>query len=164
MSKFLSHLNSKQKPVLVFDGATGTSFQNKNLTADDFGGLSLEGCNENLVISNTQIVSDVHKSFLEAGCDIIETNTFGATSVVLDEYKISDKTYQINKLGAQIASKIANEYTTRDKPRFVAGSIGPTTKLPTLGHIKFELLRDSYITQVEGLISGGIDLFLIETC
>ncbi len=164
MESFRTYLNRDEKPLIIFDGGTGTSFQNLNLTADDFGGKELEGCNENLVLSSPEVVEKVHKSFLEAGCHVIETNTFGASSIVLDEYDIADKAYEINKNAAFIAKKAAAKYSSVDKPRFVAGSIGPTTKLPTLGHIDFDELKQSYKEQIYGLIDGGVDLLLIETC
>ncbi len=164
MESFRTYLNRDEKPLIIFDGGTGTSFQNLNLTADDFGGKELEGCNENLVLSSPEVVEKVHKSFLEAGCHVIETNTFGASSIVLDEYDIADKAYDINKNAAFIAKKAAAKYSSVDKPRFVAGSIGPTTKLPTLGHIDFDELKQSYKEQIYGLIDGGVDLLLIETC
>ena len=164
MVKFRNYLNREDKPIIIFDGGTGTSFQNLNLTSHHFGGDELEGCNENLVLTSPNIVEKVHNSFLEAGCHVIETNTFGASSIVLDEYNISNKAYEINKKAAQIAKKCANLYSSTNTPRFVAGSIGPTTKLPTLGHINFDKLKDSYEEQINGLIDGGIDLLLIETC
>ncbi len=164
MESFRTYLNRDEKPLIIFDGGTGTSFQNLNLTADDFGGKELEGCNENLVLSSPDVVEKVHNSFLEAGCHVIETNTFGASSIVLDEYDIADKAYEINKNAAFIAKKAAANYSSVDKPRFVAGSIGPTTKLPTLGHIDFDELKQSYKEQIYGLIDGGVDLLLIETC
>ena len=164
MESFRTYLNRDEKPLIIFDGGTGTSFQNLNLTADDFGGKELEGCNENLVLSSPRVVEKVHNSFLEAGCHVIETNTFGASSLVLDEYSIANKAYEINKNAAIIAKKAAAKYSTIDKPRFVAGSIGPTTKLPTLGHIDFDELKESYKEQIYGLIDGGVDLLLIETC
>ena len=164
MESFRTFLNRNEKPLIIFDGGTGTSFQNLNLTADDFGGKELEGCNENLVLSSPRVVEKVHNSFLEAGCHVIETNTFGASSIVLDEYSIANKAYEINKNAAIIAKKAAAKYSTIDKPRFVAGSIGPTTKLPTLGHIDFDELKESYKEQIYGLIDGGVDLLLIETC
>ncbi len=164
MESFRNYLNRDEKPLIIFDGGTGTSFQNLNLTADDFGGKELEGCNENLVLSSPEVVEKVHNSFLEAGCHVIETNTFGASSIVLDEYDIADKAYEINKNAAFIAKKAAAKYSSLDKPRFVAGSIGPTTKLPTLGHIDFDELKQSYKEQIYGLIDGGVDLLLIETC
>ncbi len=164
MESFRTYLNRDEKPLIIFDGGTGTSFQNLNLTADDFGGKELEGCNENLVLSSPKIVENVHNSFLEAGCHVIETNTFGASSIVLDEYDIKNKAYEINKNAALIAKKAAAKYASVDKPRFVAGSIGPTTKLPTLGHINFDELKESYKEQIYGLTDGGVDLLLIETC
>ncbi len=164
MESFRTYLNRDEKPLIIFDGGTGTSFQNLNLTSDDFGGKELEGCNENLVLSSPEVVEKVHNSFLEAGCHVIETNTFGASSIVLDEYDIADKAYEINKNAAFIAKKAATKYSSVDKPRFVAGSIGPTTKLPTLGHIDFDKLKQSYKEQIYGLIDGGVDLLLIETC
>ena len=164
MVSFRNYLNRDDKPIIIFDGGTGTSFQNLNLSSHDFGGDELEGCNENLVLSSPNTVEQVHNSFLEAGCHVIETNTFGASSIVLDEYSISNKAYEINKKAAQIAKKCANLFSSINTPRFVAGSIGPTTKLPTLGHINFDKLKDSYEEQINGLIDGGIDLLLIETC
>ena len=164
MISFRNYLNRDDKPIIIFDGGTGTSFQNLNLSSHDFGGDELEGCNENLVLSSPNTVEQVHNSFLEAGCHVIETNTFGASSIVLDEYSISNKAYEINKKAAQIAKKCANLFSSINTPRFVAGSIGPTTKLPTLGHISFDKLKDSYEEQINGLIDGGIDLLLIETC
>ena len=164
MVSFRNYLNRDDNPIIIFDGGTGTSFQNLNLSSHHFGGDDLEGCNENLVLSSPNIVEQVHNSFLEAGCHVIETNTFGASSIVLDEYSISNKAYEINKKAAQIAKKCANLFSSINTPRFVAGSIGPTTKLPTLGHISFDKLKDSYEEQINGLIDGGIDLLLIETC
>ncbi len=164
MTDFKSYFNSDLKPIIVFDGAMGTALQDQNLQAIDFGGIEFEGCNENLVRTNPEAVKLVHKSYLEAGCDVIETNTFGATSIVLEEYNLQKYVYEINLKAANIAKELAIEYSTKVKPRFVAGSIGPTTKLPTLGHVKFDALVDSYKEQAEGLIDGGIDLIVIETC
>ena len=164
MSFFRNYLKRDDKPIIIFDGGTGTSFQNMDLTPSDFGGVDLEGCNENLVLSNPTVVEKVHKSFLASGCDVIETNTFGASSVVLDEYNLAHKAYEINKKAAEIAKNCVKQYRKSDKPKFVAGSIGPTTKLPTLGHISFDDLKDSYKEQIRGLLDGGIDLILIETC
>ena len=164
MISFTDYFNSSLKPIIVFDGAMGTALQDQNLQAKDFGGTELEGCNENLVRSNPEAVKLVHRSYLEAGCDVIETNTFGATSIVLEEYKLQNDVYEINLKAAKLAKELAIEYSTKNKPRFVAGSIGPTTKLPTLGHIKFDALVDSYMEQVEALIDGGVDLIVIETC
>jgi 5-methyltetrahydrofolate--homocysteine methyltransferase len=157
-------LHGPDHPVLVFDGATGTSLQQMNLTAEDFGGASLEGCNEYLVFTRPDAVQEVHRQFLEAGCDVIETDTFGAASIVLAEYELQDQAFAINKRAAELAREMADRYSTAEKPRFVAGSMGPTTKLPTLGHVDFDTMRASYREQAEGLIAGDVDLFIVETC
>ncbi|MGK7945063.1 MAG: methionine synthase, partial [Microcystaceae cyanobacterium] len=163
-STFLNHLNSPKRPVLVFDGAMGTSIQSQNLTADDFGGAEYEGCNEYLVHTKPEAIKKVHQGFLEAGADVIETDTFGGTSLVLAEYDLADKAYSINKSAAELAKSAAIEYYTPEKPRFVAGSMGPGTKLPTLGHIDFDTLKSAYVEQAEGLYDGGADLLIVETC
>jgi len=161
---FLDRLHDPQRPVLVFDGATGTSLQQMGLTAEDFGGAALEGCNENLVFTRPDAVQAVHRQFLDVGCDVIETDTFGAASVVLAEYGLEDQAIAINQRAAELAREVADAYSTPQKPRFVAGSMGPTTKLPTLGHIDFDTLRASFREQAEGLIAGDVDLFIVETC
>jgi len=142
----------------------GTSLQTQNLTAADFGGPEYEGCNEYLIHTKPEAVAKVHRSFLEAGADVIETDTFGASSITLAEYDLADKAYYLNKAAAELAKKLTQEFSTPEKPRFVAGSIGPGTKLPTLGHIDFDTLKNAYIEQVEGLYDGGADLLLLETC
>lgn len=161
---FLERLHGPERPVLVFDGATGTSLQLMDLGPEDFGGVALEGCNENLVFTRPDAVQAVHRQFLEAGCDVIETDTFGATSLVLAEYDIADQTFALNKRAAELAREVAAAYSTPDKPRFVAGSMGPTTKLPTLGHIDFDTMKASFAEQAEGLLAGDVDLFIVETC
>ncbi len=161
---FLERLHGPGHPVLVFDGATGTSLQEMNLTAEDFGGPALEGCNENLVFTRPDAVQAVHRQFLDAGCDVIETDTFGAASIVLAEYGLEDQAFAINKRAAELAREMAAAYSTPEKPRFVAGSMGPTTKLPTLGHIDFDTMKASFREQAEGLIAGDVDLFIVETC
>jgi len=161
---FLERLHSPERPVLVFDGATGTSLQLLNLAAEDFGGAALEGCNEQLVFTRPDAVRTVHRQFLEAGCDVIETDTFGATSIVLAEYGLEDQAFAINQRAAELAREMADAYSTPLKPRFVAGSIGPTTKLPTLGHIGFDDLKASFQEQADGLLAGDVDLFIVETC
>ncbi|MBW4510498.1 MAG: methionine synthase [Scytonematopsis contorta HA4267-MV1] len=161
---FLERLHSPERPVIVFDGAMGTNLQVQELTAEDFGGPEYEGCNEYLVHTKPEAVAKVHRDFLAAGADVIETDTFGGTSIVLAEYDLGDQAYYLNKTAAELAKKVAGEFSTPDKPRFVAGSIGPGTKLPTLGHIDFDTMKNAYIEQVEALWDGGVDLFLIETC
>jgi 5-methyltetrahydrofolate--homocysteine methyltransferase len=150
--------------VLVFDGATGTNLQTQDLTPDDFGGEHFAGCNEYLIQTKPSAVEKVHSDYLTAGADIIETDTFGSSSIVLAEYGIANLAYELSKEGAAIAKRMAREFSTKEKPRFVAGSIGPTTKLPSLGHISFDAMRDSYYEQMAGLLDGGSDLFIIETC
>jgi 5-methyltetrahydrofolate--homocysteine methyltransferase len=163
-SSFLNRLRSHERPVLVFDGAMGTNLQVQNLTAEDFGGPQYEGCNEYLVHTQPKAVETVHRGFLEAGADVIETDTFGGTSITLGEFDLADKAYYLNKTAAQLAKRVANEYSTPEKPRFVAGSMGPGTKLPTLGHIDFDTLKNAYVEQAEGLYDGEVDLFIVETC
>ncbi len=163
-SLFLDRLHHPSRPVIVFDGAMGTNLQVQNLTAEDFGGKEYEGCNEYLVYTKPEAVAIVHRGFLEAGADVIETDTFGAASIVLAEYDLADKAYELNKTAAELAKGIAAEFSTPEKPRFVAGSIGPGTKLPTLGHIDFDTLTAAFAEQAEGLYDGGVDLFLVETC
>jgi 5-methyltetrahydrofolate--homocysteine methyltransferase len=163
-SAFLEHLHSPRRPVIVFDGAMGTNLQVQNLTADDFGGPEYEGCNEYLVATKPEAVAKVHRGFLAAGADVIETDTFGGTSIVLAEYDLADRAYELNKTAAILAKAAAEEFSTPDKPRFVAGSMGPGTKLPTLGHIDFDSLKAAYVEQARGLIDGGVDLMLVETC
>ena len=161
MTTFLQRLREK---IIVFDGATGTHFQGQHLTADDFGGEHLNGCNEYLVVSKPSAVENVHRDYLEAGCDVIETNSFGSSSIVLAEYGLADRAYELSFKAAQIARRVAAEYSTAAHPRFVAGSMGPTTKLPSLGHITFKDMAASYKAQAQGLVEGGADLLCVETC
>jgi len=161
MKKFLELLKEK---IIVFDGAMGTNLMAQNLTLDDFGGANFENCSENLIYTRPDAVLNVHRAFLEVGSDVIETNTFGGNTVVLQEFRIADKAYDVNFKAAQMAKNIANDFSTKDKPRFVAGSMGPGTKLPTLGHISFLELKENYREQVRGLFDGGVDLFIVETC
>lgn len=152
-----------KEKIVVFDGAMGTNIQTQNLTADDFGGEHLNGCNEYLLISKPSAIEKVHSDFLAAGVDVIETDTFGSSSIVLAEYGLQDRAYEISKKGAELAKKIARNFSTAVHPRFVAGSIGPTTKLPSLGHIAFSEMEKSYYEQVAGLVDGGADLLIVET-
>lgn len=161
MKTFLEQLNEK---VLIFDGATGTNLQRQNLTPDHFGGEAYYGCNEYLVTTYPSAVEKVHTDFLQAGADIIETDTFGGTSIVLAEYNLQHLAYTLNVKAAAIAKQKALEFSTMAHPRFVAGSVGPTTKLPSLGHITVEEMYRSFYEQMAGLMDGGVDLFCIETC
>ena len=162
MSK--SFLDILKEKIVVFDGATGTHIQGQNLTSEDFGGEGLNGCNEYLVVSKPSAVETMHRDYLEAGCDVIETDTFGGTPIVLAEYDLADRAYELNLKAAQIAKRIASDYSQSGHPRFVAGSMGPTTKLPSLGHISFKEMAAAYFTQAKGLVEGGVDLLSLETC
>ena len=147
--------------TVIFDGAMGTNIQKLNLSNDDFWGK--QGCNEILNLSQPQVIQQIHADFLNVGCDFIETNTFGANGIVLKEYDLQDKIYEINLRAAQLARQVARDFSSGDKPRFVAGSIGPGTKLPSLRQISFRELQQAYLPQIQGLIDGGVDLLLIET-
>ena len=163
-SAFLDRLYSPDRPVIVFDGAMGTNLQVQNLSAADFGGAEYEGCNEYLVMTKPEAVQRVHRQFLAAGADVIETDTFGGSTFVLEEYSLGDRAYELNKRAAELAKACTTEFSTIEQPRFVAGSIGPGTKLPTLGHIDYDTLKAAIVPQVQGLIDGGVDLLLVETC
>jgi 5-methyltetrahydrofolate--homocysteine methyltransferase len=160
----MGFLETLKDRIVVFDGAMGTNLQVQNLSLDDFGGLRFEGCNENLLVTRPDAVENVHSAFLEVGCDVIETNSFNGTPVDFAEYDIADKAYDMNVLAARLAKRVAADYSTQAKPRWVAGSMGPGRKLPTLGHISFAELRDAYAVQVRGLLDGGADLLIVETC
>jgi 5-methyltetrahydrofolate--homocysteine methyltransferase len=150
--------------ILVLDGAMGTAIQDLKLSDADFGGADLEGCNENLVLTRPELIQQIHEKYLSVGCDIIETNTFGSTPLVLDEYKLGSKAYEISKIAAELAVKAAQKYSTDSQPRFVAGSIGPTTKaISVTGGVTFQQLIDNYYVQCKGLMDGGCDYLLIET-
>ncbi len=150
--------------ILTLDGAMGTQLQDRNLTAEDFGGAELEGCNENLNLTRPDVLIDIHKGYLEAGADIIETNSFGGTAVVLAEYDLADKVKEINLAAARLARQAADELSTSSKPRFVAGSMGPTTKTITVtGGITFQELIDNFREQARWLVEGGSDILLLET-
>src|SRR5918911_1842737 len=157
-------LDTLKERIVVFDGAMGTNLQVQNLTLDDFGGPRFEGCNENLLVTRPDAVENVHTGFLDVGCDVIETNSFNGTPVDFAEYGIADQAYDMNVRAARLAKRIANDYSTKTKPRWVAGSMGPGRKLPTLGHISYSELRDAYSVQVRGLLDGGVDLLIVETC
>ena len=151
--------------ILVLDGAMGTMLQQRNLSATDFGGPALEGCNENLVRTRPDVVLDIHRKYFEAGADIVETDSFGGTPLVLAEYGLQADAHELNRRAAELARQAADEFATPGKPRFVAGSMGPTTKAITVtGGVTFEGLLDSYYTQAKGLLDGGVDLLFVETC
>ncbi|MBI3474543.1 MAG: methionine synthase [Acidobacteria bacterium] len=150
-----------QDRVVVYDGAMGTNIQVRNPSLDDYWGK--ENCSEVLVLSRPDIISDIHAAFFKVGCDVVETNTFGGTSLVLREFELEDRVEEINITAAKLARAVAQQFSTKDKPRFVAGSMGPTTKLPSLGHIGFDEMFASYEQQALALIEGGVDVLLIET-
>src|SRR5436853_1597882 len=154
-------LQAVKERVVVYDGAIGTNFQKRNPTLDDYWGK--ENCSEVLVLSRPDIIRDIHADFFRVGCDIVETNTFGGSSIVLGEFDLRDKVREINLKAAQLAREVADQFSTKDRPRFVAGSLGPTTKLPSLGHISFDDMVRGYEEQALALIEGGVDVLLIET-
>ena len=151
--------------LLVLDGAMGTMLQQRHLNAADFGGPALEGCNENLVLTRPDVILDVHRAYYEAGSDIVETNTFGDTRIVLAEYGLQDRCHELNLTAAKLARQAADEFSKAGRPRFVAGSMGPTTKTVTVtGGVSFPELRENYYEQAKALIEGGADILLLETC
>ena len=161
-TKLLEELLAER--ILVLDGAMGTAIQARHLTADDFGGVHLEGCNENLVVTRPDVILDIHRGYLEVGADIIETNTFGGTPIVLAEYGLENQVRQLNEIAARLARQAADELSTSSKPRFVAGSMGPTTKaISVTGGVTFDQLISAFHDQAEGLVAGGADLLLVET-
>ena len=153
-----------QNHILILDGAMGTMLQNADLTADDFGGEELDGCNENLNFTRPDVVENIHRAYFEAGSDIVTTNTFGGTPLVLNEYGLGDTAYENNKRAVEIAVKVANELSTPEWPRYVAGGMGPTTKtLSVTGGTTFDALQHNFYVQAKGLIDGGADVLLLET-
>ena len=160
----MSFLDAIKERIVVFDGAMGTNLHAQNLTIDDYGGPQFENCTEHLLITRPDAVENVHTAFFEVGCDVVETDTFGANPIVLGEFQIPHLAYELNVKAAQMARRIAADYSTKEKPRWVAGSMGPGTKLPTLGHVTYRELKNSYAEQVRGLFDGGVDMFIVETC
>ena len=158
MADFLQVVKER---VVVYDGAMGTNIQLRNPSLDDYWGK--ENCSEVLVLSRPDIIRDIHAAFFAVGSDVVETNTFGGTRTVLREFDLQDRVAEINIKAAQLAREVAQQFSTRDRPRFVAGSMGPTTKLPSLGHIGFDEMAAAYEEQALALIEGGVDLLLIET-
>ncbi|HEX6269613.1 MAG TPA: methionine synthase [Anaerolineales bacterium] len=162
------YLEALEKKVLVFDGAMGTSLQVQNLTAEHFGGEQYNGCNDYLVISYPEAVEKVHRSFLKVGVDVLETNTFRSNRITMAEYGLQDRVIEINETAAKLARRLADEFSSLQSPKFVAGSIGPSGKLPSaddpeLSNVSFDELVDVFREQAVGLIGGGVDVLLIET-
>ncbi|MBB4704142.1 5-methyltetrahydrofolate--homocysteine methyltransferase [Sphaerisporangium siamense] len=159
MSTFREHMTQR---VLVADGAMGTMLQAYDPSLDDFDGH--EGCNEVLNVTRPDIVRGVHEAYFAVGVDCVETNTFGANLAALGEYGIADRVFELSRAGAALAREVADGFSTAVRPRFVLGSMGPGTKLPTLGHVAFGALRDAYEANAAGLIAGGADALIVETC
>jgi len=162
------YLEILKQRVLVYDGAMGTNIQALGLSAADFGGPGLEGCNDHLVFSRPDAVEHIHASFLEVGCDVVETNTFRSNRLTLREYGLQDRVVELNRAAAALARRVADRFSTPERPRFVAGSIGPSgflpsTSDPTLGDITYDELADVFAEQARGLVEGGVDVLLIET-
>src|SRR5499427_5473803 len=158
MSDFLQTVKER---VVVYDGAMGTNIQKRNPSLDDYWGK--ENCSEVLVLSRPDVIRDIHADFLRVGCDVIETDTFGGTRIVLAEFDLGDRVQEINVKAAQLAREVAQQFSAKNKPRYVAGSLGPTTKLPSLGHIGFDAMVAAYEEQAAALIEGGVDVLLVET-
>ncbi len=154
-----------QHRILVLDGAMGTMLQQKSLSAEDFGGAAFEGCNEHLVRTRPDVVLAIHRAYLAAGADVVETNSFGGTALVLREYGLEDHAGELNRTAARLARQAADEFSTTAKPRFVAGCMGPTTKAITVtGGVTFFELAENYFAQAKALVEGGADFLLVETC
>ena len=149
--------------VVVFDGAAGTWLQEQNLTMEDYGTPELEGCPEILVETRPDLIERMHSEYLEAGADVIETDTFGGMRATLGEYGLAERTVELNRMAAELARRVADRYSTTDRPRFVAGSIGPGTRFASLGQVRYAELRDQVAEQARGLLEGGVDLLLLET-
>jgi 5-methyltetrahydrofolate--homocysteine methyltransferase len=165
MSKFLEALAQR---VLIYDGAMGTNIQRYQLTAEDYGGQATEGCNEYLVLTKPTVIEEIHTGFLEAGCDVLETDSFTGSRLKLDEYGLGNLTHEINLTAARLARGLADRYSTPTQPRFVAGSIGPTGMLPSsddplLSNITYQQLVEVFREQAAALLEGGVDVLLIET-
>ena len=162
---FAQALNER---VLIYDGANGTMLQNMHLTAEDFGGEQYNGCFDYLAITKPEVIAEVHRAYYQVGVDVVETNTFRSNPLTLQEYGLGEQAYAINKAAASIARGVAEEFSTPDQPRFVAGSMGPTGKLPsaddpTLSDVTYDDLVEIFRVQARGLIDGGADVLLIET-
>lgn len=164
MKKLIEDLISKK--VLIIDGAMGTQLQIADIKKEEwfFEDKDLEGCNELLNLTAPHILETIHDNYAKAGADLICTNTFGSMPWVLDEYNIGHMSYELSKLGASLVKKSCEKYSTKEKPRFVVASIGPGTKLPSLGHIKYDEMYEGYKIMAKGLVDGGTDIFLLETC
>ncbi|HLJ81064.1 MAG TPA: homocysteine S-methyltransferase family protein, partial [Ktedonobacterales bacterium] len=167
-TKNSQYLDTIRQRVVVFDGAMGTQIMNLALSADDYGGATQDGCPEILVLTRPDAIRDIHRAYFEAGADVVETDTFTGTRLKLDDYRLGDRTREINAAAARLARAAADEFSTPERPRFVAGSMGPTGMLPSsddpsLSNITYQQLADMYHEQAAALIEGGVDLLIIET-
>src|SRR5947207_5838491 len=161
-----AYLDALHERVLVFDGAMGTNIQRHHLSAEDFGGKSLEGCNDHLVLTRPDVIQGIHESFLAVGCDVVETCTFQSTPHRLREWGIEPKAHELNVKAARLARAACEKYATPDKPKFVAGSIGPTGMLPSssdpvLSRVSFRALEDTYYAQAKGPLDGGVEVLVV---
>ncbi|GIU76171.1 MAG: methionine synthase [Bryobacteraceae bacterium] len=164
-SRLQELLAALEERILVLDGAMGTMLQQRNPAIEDWGGPQFENCTENLLFTHPDWIADIHRAYYDAGADIVETNSFGGSPVTLAEFGLEQRCYEINFRAAQLARQAAAEFERPGRPRFVAGSMGPTTKAITVtGGVTFSELRDGYYEQARGLIDGGADLLLVETC
>jgi 5-methyltetrahydrofolate--homocysteine methyltransferase len=158
--------NLIQEKVLIIDGAMGTQLQIADIKKEEwfFENQDLEGCNELLNLTAPHILENIHDNYAKAGADLISTNTFGSMPWVLDEYGIGHMSYELSRLGAALVKKSCEKYSTPQNPKFVVASVGPGTKLPSLGHIKYDEMYEGYKIMAKGLADGGTDIFLLETC
>ena len=156
------YLKAVQERVVIFDGAMGTCVQSYNLPLDDFWGK--DGYNDILVLSRPDVVKEIHAAYFNVGADVVETNTFSSTRIVMAEYDMQDQVHEVNLAAAKLAREVASSFSSNRRKRFVAGSMGPTTKLPSLGHIGFDAMAAAYTEQAVALIEGGVDVLLLETC
>ena len=159
MSDFLKAVEER---VVIYDGAMGTCVQGYNLPLDEFWGK--DGYNDILVLSRPDIVKEIHAKYFEAGADVVETNTFNSSPMDMAEYDLLDRVHELNMAAAKLAREVASDFSSNGRKRFVAGSMGPTRKLPSLGHIGFDEMVSGYTEQAIGLIDGGVDVLLLETC
>src|SRR5579859_2328759 len=168
MTQTSQYLDTIRQRVVVFDGAMGTQIMNLALTAEDYGGAAQDGCPEILVLTRPDAIRDIHRAYFEAGADVVETDTFTGTRLKLDDYQLGSRTHEINAAAARLARAAADEFATPERPRFVAGSMGPTGMLPSsddpsLSNITYQQLAEMFREQAVALMDGGVDLLLIET-
>src|SRR5262249_51821624 len=157
-------LSAFERRILVLDGAMGTMIQSRNLGAEDFGGAQYEGCNEHLNLTRPDVICAIHETYLEAGADLISTNSFGCAPYVLGEYGLAERCYEISVAAGRLASESARQRSTTERPRFAIGAMGPGTRSITVtGNVTFDDVRDGYYQQARGLIEGGVDALLLET-